>query len=37
LRRVSTHPANKIDELLPSNWQPPVKDTHKQDKAETAA
>jgi hypothetical protein len=37
LRRVSTHPANKIDELHPSNWQPPVKDTHKQAKSETAA
>ena len=23
LRRVSTHPANKIDELLPSNWKKP--------------
>ena len=23
LRKVSTHPADKIDELLPSNWQPP--------------
>ena len=22
LRRVSTHPADKIDELLPSNWEP---------------
>jgi len=24
LRRVSTHPADRIDELLPSNWEPPV-------------
>ena len=23
LRKVSTHPADKIDELLPSNWKPP--------------
>ena len=23
LRRVSTHPADRIDELLPSNWEPP--------------
>ena len=23
LEKVSTHPADKIDELLPSNWQPP--------------
>jgi transposase len=23
LRRVSTHPADKIDELLPSNWKNP--------------
>lgn len=23
LRKVSTHPADKIDELLPSNWEPP--------------
>ena len=23
LRKVSTHPAEKIDELLPSNWTPP--------------
>ena len=23
LRKVSTHPANKIDELLPSNWKKP--------------
>lgn len=23
LRKVSTHPANKIDELLPGNWKPP--------------
>ena len=26
LKRVSTHPADKIDELLPSNWKPPVSD-----------
>jgi len=25
LRKISTHPANKIDELLPSNWQTPTK------------
>ena len=25
LPRVSTHPASKIDELLPSNWQPQAK------------
>lgn len=25
LRKVSTHPADKIDELLPSNWKPPLK------------
>ena len=24
LRQVSTHPADRIDELLPSNWQPPI-------------
>ena len=23
LERVSTHPADKIDELLPNNWKPP--------------
>jgi len=23
LTRISTHPANRIDELLPSQWQPP--------------
>ena len=23
LRRISTHPAERIDELLPSNWKPP--------------
>lgn len=23
LKKVSTHPAERIDELLPSNWQPP--------------
>ena len=23
LRRVSTHPAGRIDELLPCNWTPP--------------
>jgi len=25
LRKVSTHRADKIDELLPSNWTPPLK------------
>jgi transposase len=27
LRRVSTHPAGKIDELLPGNWEKPAADT----------
>ena len=27
LRKVSTHPADKIDDLLPTNWQPPAKTT----------
>ncbi len=27
LKRVSTHPADKIDELLPSNWKKPASDT----------
>jgi len=27
LRKVSTHPADKIDELLPSNWKKPSSDT----------
>ena len=27
LRRVSTHPANRIDELLPSHWKKPSSDT----------
>jgi transposase len=31
LEKVSTHPANKIDELLPSNWQPPKSDTEDND------
>ena len=26
LRKVSTHPADKIDELLPCNWKPPSSD-----------
>jgi transposase len=25
LARISTHPANTIDELLPSHWKPPLK------------
>ena len=25
LRKISTHPASKIDQLLPSNWKPPAK------------
>jgi transposase len=25
LRKISTHPASKIDHLLPSNWNPPAK------------
>jgi hypothetical protein len=25
LRRVSTHPAEKIDDLLPGKWKPPLK------------
>ena len=24
LRRVSTHPAEKIDDLLPGKWKPPL-------------
>jgi len=24
LRKVSTHPADQIDELLPNNWKPPM-------------
>ena len=31
LKKISTWPAEKIDKLLPSNWEPP------QTKAETAA
>jgi len=31
LSRISTHPMEKIDELLPSKWKPP------EDKAEIAA
>ncbi len=27
LRKVSTHPAEKIDDLLPSNWKKPNLDT----------
>lgn len=25
LKKVSTHPASQIDDLLPSNWTPPIK------------
>ena len=25
LTKVSTHPQSRIDELLPSNWKPPLK------------
>ena len=31
LEKVSTHPADKIDELLPSNWQPPESGTEDDD------
>ena len=27
LEKVSIHPADKIDELLPSNWKPPISDS----------
>jgi transposase len=27
LEKVSTHPAEAIDELLPSNWKPPISDS----------
>ena len=30
LQRVSTHPANKIDELLPSNWKKPKSNTEEE-------
>jgi hypothetical protein len=33
LRKVSTHPADKIDELLPSNWKPPRKNAEDDDVA----
>ena len=31
LEKVSTHPADKIDELLPSNWKPPKSGTEDDD------
>lgn len=31
LEKVSTHPADKIDELLPNNWQPPKSGTEDDD------
>ena len=31
LEKVSTHPADKIDELLPSNWKKPIADTEDND------
>ena len=34
LKRISTHPADKIDELLPSNWKKPDSDDTDLDKAE---
>jgi transposase len=34
LRRVSTHPADKIDELLPCNWTPPKTKAHDDTAAE---
>ncbi|MFH1613904.1 MAG: IS66 family transposase [Planctomycetota bacterium] len=33
LSRVSTHPADKIDELLPSNWNPPKSRPNEDDAA----
>jgi hypothetical protein len=33
LKRVSTHPADKIDELLPSQWTKPDSDDKAIDKA----
>lgn len=34
LKRISTHPADKIDELLPSNWKKPDSDDTNLDQAE---
>ena len=31
LEKVSTHPADKIDELLPSNWKPPKSNAEDDD------
>ena len=31
LEKVSTHPTDKIDELLPSNWKKPIADTEDND------
>jgi len=33
LIRVQTHPASRIDELLPANWKPPDRGKSPQDQA----
>jgi transposase len=35
LKRISTHPASQIDELLPANWKNPTPTSTAPDKTKT--